>query len=205
MKTTELPAASETAPDCTCGHPWWDHRDWGTKACVHCSCPIYHKEVLAELRKPEPDSEVNVKKNQVNEEQNLAVPTTETGNIKLKADFTATASDPIAFTPGPWELELVPTSIGSCFKIGTFPAFGSRPVTHACVYADSLSGKDFDLIPTGRELRANARLIAAAPAMFAALKQLLTETRFYEPGAKEYGDQIKAAYAALSLATKGVK
>lgn len=29
------------APDCRCGHPWWDHRDWGTKRCVHCDCSRY--------------------------------------------------------------------------------------------------------------------------------------------------------------------
>ena len=70
-------------------------------------------------------------------------------------------------TPGPWVLETVPTQISSCHKIGPFPGSRARPVGYACVYADGEHWPD-RLTDTGKELLANARLIAAAPDSHAA-------------------------------------
>ena len=66
-------------------------------------------------------------------------------------------------TPGPWGLETVPTSIGSCHKIGPFPNIGAREETYACVYADNVRISDYGSSGIGDELLANARLIASAP------------------------------------------
>lgn len=72
-------------------------------------------------------------------------------------------------TPGPWALESVQTSVGSCHKIGPFPSAGVRNQVHACVYADQLRLGLDDESPIAVELLANARLIAAAPELLAAL------------------------------------
>lgn len=76
------------------------------------------------------------------------------------------------FTPGPWSLETVPTSMGTCHKIGPFPSRGFHSETHACVYADSVRRHDYGHCKVGDELLANARLIAAAPDLYAALLSL---------------------------------
>lgn len=71
-------------------------------------------------------------------------------------------------TPGPWSLETVPTSIGTCHKIGPFPCnSGIRETTYACVYADNIREHDYGHSKTGDELLANARLIAASPDLLA--------------------------------------
>jgi hypothetical protein len=75
-------------------------------------------------------------------------------------------------TSGPWSLETVPTSIGSCHKIGPFPSAGHRPQTYACVYADGVRiGIDEKSAPA-IELLANARLMAAAPDLLEALQMI---------------------------------
>jgi len=71
----------------------------------------------------------------------------------------------IKSTPGPWILATVPTSVGSCHKIGPFPGAGHRPHTFACVYADGIRPGIDDALPAAIELAANARLMAAAPDM----------------------------------------
>ena len=73
-------------------------------------------------------------------------------------------------TPGPWAMETVRTSCGLCHRVGPFPSpksWKADKPAHACIYDD--------YPPTGGspELVANARLIAAAPDMLAALKALL--------------------------------
>ena len=75
-----------------------------------------------------------------------------------------------AHTPGPWSLTTVPTSAGSCHQIGPFPT--RRPdgaPTFACLYADGIRIGIDDRLPNAIELAANARLIAAAPDLLAAL------------------------------------
>ncbi len=67
-------------------------------------------------------------------------------------------------TPGPWLLETAPTSCGICHKIGPFPWRGGKQ-NHACIYVDH-PGTGAET----QELEANARLIAAAPDLLAAIK-----------------------------------
>jgi len=73
-----------------------------------------------------------------------------------------------AHTAGPWSLNTVPTTVGSCHKIGPFPR-GLSGETWACVYADGCRIGVDDNTPNAVELHANARLIAAAPDLLAAL------------------------------------
>jgi hypothetical protein len=72
-------------------------------------------------------------------------------------------------TPGPWVFETVRTSCGVCHKIGPWPhAWRHGNTMHACIY------DDYPSPPEGTDtMRANARLIAAAPDMLEALRGLL--------------------------------
>jgi hypothetical protein len=70
-----------------------------------------------------------------------------------------------AHTPGPWTLTTVLTQVGHCHKIGPFPSRGAHSETFACVYVDGLGLRAED----SPELLANARLIAAAPELVAAI------------------------------------
>ena len=73
------------------------------------------------------------------------------------------------FTPGPWILATVKTSVGICHKVGPFPPKrDGDTVRHACLYADYPSTSN----PADEELLANARLIAAAPELLEALTRL---------------------------------
>lgn len=76
-------------------------------------------------------------------------------------------------TPGPWEVDTVPTQVGVCHRIGPFPSRGPETYGYACIYVDGdpagIEGTD----TLSAELRANARLIAAAPGLLAACKALL--------------------------------
>lgn len=78
-------------------------------------------------------------------------------------------------TPGPWKLETVTTSLGTCHKIGPFPSLGVRDTTYACVYADCVSMHQYGKSAVGDELMANARLIRAAPDLLKALEDMLAE------------------------------
>ena len=111
-----------------------------------------------------------------------------------------------AHTPGPWTLETVPTSIGSCHKIGPFPSGRLASGTYACVYADGIRIGVDDNIPMAVELLANARLIAAAPDLLAALQQLVAATWGLAPATSAdgcYTDDPKErdARAAIAKAT----
>jgi len=80
------------------------------------------------------------------------------------------------YTPGPWTLETVKTTIGVCHKIGPFPASRTRPdrPNYACVYEDGMHNwRLLQNCTLDSELLANARLIAAAPALVEALKGIL--------------------------------
>lgn len=70
------------------------------------------------------------------------------------------------FTPGPWSVETVRTSCGVCHKIGPWPhKWRAGETMSACIY------DDYPSPPEGTDtMLANARLIAAAPEMLAALK-----------------------------------
>jgi hypothetical protein len=65
-------------------------------------------------------------------------------------------------TPGPWEVETVPTQIGHAHRI--------KPI-NACLYVDHRGAKERDE-KTVTAL-ANARLIAAAPGLFKACKRIV--------------------------------
>jgi hypothetical protein len=75
-------------------------------------------------------------------------------------------SDEQKFTPGPWTLETVRTSVGVCHKIGRLGS--STKLNHACLYDDCYSAEPRDL-----QLLADARLIAAAPELYEALEVLV--------------------------------
>jgi len=61
-------------------------------------------------------------------------------------------------TPGPWVMETVRTSCGTCHRIGPFPrpAYASKPEGWACVYDDYPPGVG------SPDLLANSRFIAVA-------------------------------------------
>jgi hypothetical protein len=115
------------------------------------------------------------------------------------------------FTPGPWTLETVPINggRGCCHKIGPFPSLGVYDETHACVYADGIRIGIEDrggVSKVGDELAANARLIAAAPELYEALRCLLINAG--EGGRKGRAldllprDTVEAASAALAKVMK---
>ena len=70
-------------------------------------------------------------------------------------------------TPGPWGIETVKTSCGHCHKVGPFP-WRDDEANHACIYVD-----DSHAWVNGKELEANARLIAASPDLLDALEALI--------------------------------
>ena len=78
-----------------------------------------------------------------------------------------------AWTPGPWAMETVRTSCGTCHRIGPFPRpdYASKQEGWACVYDDYPPGIG------SHDLLANARLIAAAPDLYAALEETLRKIR----------------------------
>ena len=91
-------------------------------------------------------------------------------------------TDQPKWTPGPWAMETVRTSCGTCHRIGPFPrpAHASKPEGWACVYDDYPPGVG------SPDLLANSHLIAAAPDLYAALDGLLgllDAGSLYEPQA----------------------
>jgi hypothetical protein len=102
-------------------------------------------------------------------------------------------------TPGPWGLETVPTSAGSCHKIGPFPSMGVRPQVHACVYADGIRLGLDEKSPVAVELLANARLIAAAPELLEACLRLVGSLGVMTEDPDNDGD-IVFARAAIAKA-----
>lgn len=113
-----------------------------------------------------------------------------------------------AWTPGPWALETVSTSAGSCHKIGPFPGGVVRPDNYACVYADGIRLGIDESLPRAVELRANARLIAAAPALFEALSEMLELRKATQDGRvteKHELDIVRDARAALAIAQEPPK
>jgi hypothetical protein len=96
------------------------------------------------------------------------------------------------FTPGPWTLETVRTSVGVCHKIGRLGS--STKPNHACLYDDCHSAKPRDL-----QLLADARLIAVAPDLFAALAGLLEEQKG-RTGDEKYWASVRFACNVIGKA-----
>lgn len=97
-------------------------------------------------------------------------------------------------TPGPWILLTVPTSVGSCHKIGPFQN-GSRGATYACIYADGNRKGIDDENPSALELYANARLISAAPELLAVVQDLEESACYWSEYEVPLGivDRLRAA------------
>jgi hypothetical protein len=110
---------------------------------------------------------------------------------------TTTAARP-AHTPRPWSLKTVPTSDGSCHKIGPFPSASRvHSETHACVYAIGIRLGIDDSTPVARELLANARLMTAAPDLLAVLQ----EVDAFISGAPDAVEPFGRVRAAIAKAT----
>lgn len=90
-------------------------------------------------------------------------------------------------TPGPWIENVVPTSAGSAITIQ------SADHRIAIIYVDGIRKGIDDELPRSIENRANARLIAAAPELLAALRQI-------ERGEYCEGEERKIASAAIAQA-----
>ena len=103
-------------------------------------------------------------------------------------------------TPGPWAMETVRTSCGTCHRIGPFPrpAYASKPEGWACVYDDYPPGVG------SPDLLANSHLIAAAPDLYTALDNLETAATGagvpHQQERKLLHECITAARAALAKA-----
>jgi hypothetical protein len=104
-------------------------------------------------------------------------------------------------TPGPWTMETVRTSCGVCHRIGPFPPpeWSAKREGWACVYDDfPASGRGTP------QLVANARLIAAAPDLLAALESIacidISEVGAWE---KVAGRMQATALEAIEKATGG--
>lgn len=98
-------------------------------------------------------------------------------------------------TPAPWTIETVKTSVGICHKIGPFPSSSpARPETYACVYGDHINADDaYRGDPLAVELLANARLIAAAPALLEACKMVVAMAVSWQPLTPGDIIEVKAA------------
>ncbi len=106
---------------------------------------------------------------------------------------TVTGSEEITgFTPGPWKLETVKTSIGSCHKIGSFPKNFQGDKTYACVYADNINIGEEKYSAVGKELLANAKLIASAPTMYAELQSLQQSNKALREVMKQVEEKLRA-------------
>jgi len=98
-----------------------------------------------------------------------------------------------AHTPGPWTIHesAFSSSLVKELHIGT------PTRTAACVYDDCAAG-----ISVRSEVEANARLIAAAPELLAALEALCEDKYLADP---INADRMRAARAAIAKAKGGEK
>ena len=74
------------------------------------------------------------------------------------------------YTPGPWLFRTAPTSAGLCHIVSAADWKG------AFIYGDGIRKGVDDALPKAQELAANARLIAAAPDLLEALKEIMPFT-----------------------------
>ena len=104
-------------------------------------------------------------------------------------------TDQPKWTPGPWAMETVRTSCGTCHRIGPFPrpAYASKPEGWACVYDDYPPGVG------SPDLLANSHLIAAAPDMAEALEKALN---FITNTESEMGETLPCGDAARAALAK---
>jgi len=105
----------------------------------------------------------------------------------------------VKHTPGPWTFETVQTQSGICHKIGPFPWKNGKH-NHACIYVDYASAG-----PIERELRANARLIVAAPDLLIALKLALDALAHCAADKGYQSLQNNAAHAAHRAIAKATQ
>ncbi len=98
-------------------------------------------------------------------------------------------------TAGPWSLETVKTSSGICHKVGPFPWRDGKE-NHACIYVDYPNGA---MGPVEAELKANARLIAAAPELLAALNFFVAFHDESHEGHRDLLDGFRKTCTELNL------
>ena len=107
------------------------------------------------------------------------------------------------FTPGPWLLRTTPTSAGLCHIVSAADWSG------AFIYGDGIRKGVDDALPKAQELAANARLIAAAPDLLEALREMVAGDAEAIEDAERIGiqfpDEMLATYnkacAAIAKAT----
>jgi hypothetical protein len=107
------------------------------------------------------------------------------------------------FTPGPWLLRTTPTSAGLCHIVSAADWRG------AFIYGDGIRKGVDDALPKAQELAANARLIAAAPDLLEALREMVAGDAEAIEDAERIGipfpDEMLATYnkacAAIAKAT----
>ena len=92
-------------------------------------------------------------------------------------------------TPGPWVARTAPTSAGLCHIISAADWRG------AFIYGDGIRPGVDDALPKAQELAANARLIAAAPDLLAALRYMVEVCPAIDQVGEEAHDQARAAIA----------
>lgn len=74
------------------------------------------------------------------------------------------------YTPGPWLFRTAPTSAGLCHIVSAADWKG------AFIYGDGIRKGVDDALPKAQELAANASLIAAAPDLLEALREIMPFT-----------------------------
>ena len=107
-----------------------------------------------------------------------------------------------SFTPGPWGVETLRTSCGVCHKIGPWThKWRAGETMSACVY------DDYPSPPEGTDtMLANARLIAAAPEILAALldvRALISEAAQTGFNWKD-GDWTERLYASQQVTSAAI-
>lgn len=81
-------------------------------------------------------------------------------------------------TPGPWLARTAPTSAGLCHIVSAAEWKG------AFIYGDGIRPGVDDALPKAQELAANARLIAAAPDLLEALRDIRKQFDDFDPTSK---------------------
>ena len=105
-------------------------------------------------------------------------------------------------TPGPWVKAVKPTQVGRCFVIDTPDGLGRQHGHICCIYDDNTS---FNM-KSHEEHEANAHLIAAAPDLLEALKdvsRILDAVRYTVGLTKTQAERLKRAGAAIARAEGG--